>query len=88
MMRYVVTRDQAVEFTMARTDIAIWGDDIFDNLKMDGDGQWEGIVSGSMDSTSGGMINEMDADTFEKEYGIVPPKAGSKSYLRAEYTWE
>jgi hypothetical protein len=82
MMRYVVTRDQRVEHTLGMDDIAIWDEKAFDSLKMDSDGQW------SAGDKSVGLIDEMRAHAFEKEYGIVPPKAGSKGYLKATYEWE
>jgi hypothetical protein len=79
-MRYCVTRDQAVEHRMSRTDVAMWKAGAFDNLKMDENGEW----TAEYDE----MIFEVTAEDFEKECGLEPPRAGTKRYLIAEYKWE
>ena len=78
-----MTRDQANEYNLGDLTIAVWeGENILDKLKMDSDGMWaaEGVPTT--------VIDELTAESFEKEYGIVPPKAGSKNVLVANYSWE
>jgi hypothetical protein len=62
----------------------VWeGENVLDKLKMDSDGMWEAPGVGSA-----AVVNELTSQSFEKEYGIVPPKAGSKNVLVANYSWE
>lgn len=82
-MKYVVTRDQANEHNLGDLTIAVWeGENTLDILKMDSDGMW------AVQGVPTAVINELTTEDFEKEYGIVPPKAGSKGILVATYEWE
>jgi hypothetical protein len=81
-MKYTVTRDQAQDSHLSNISIAVWEDDCWAKVHMNSDGEWEAL---SVESV---IITECTPEEFELEYGIVPPKAGSKSVLIAEYSWE